>query len=117
MSLNCKVTPPKKGKHLDTQLFYECPEWPSYQKKKKKKQAFNLKEYLYKQAKWGKEVDITNPGKWDGYSLEELKSKRDAARTRQENRKKEGKAVDPQDTSLLRELNFAIRAKTGWGKA
>jgi hypothetical protein len=66
-----------------------------------------------KEAKWGKEVEITNPGKWEGYTLEELKSKRDAAKSRQEKREK----PDPKDTSLLRELNFAIRAKTGWGKA
>jgi len=70
-----------------------------------------------KEAKWGKEIEITNPGKWEGYTLEELKSKRDAAKSRQEKRKEEGKAVDPKDTSLLKELNFAIRAKTGWGKA
>jgi len=70
-----------------------------------------------KKAKWGKEVDITNPGKWEGYSLEELRSKRDAAKSRQEKRKEDGKAVDPKDTSLLRELNFAIRAKTNWGSA
>jgi len=70
-----------------------------------------------KEAKWGKEVEITNPGKWEGYSHDELKSKRDAAKKRQEARKSKGEAVDPKDTSLLRELNFALRAKTGWGKA
>jgi len=70
-----------------------------------------------KEAKWGKDVEITNPGKWDGYSKEELIKKRDAARKRQENRKSKGKATDEQDTSLLRELNFAIRAKGDWGKA
>ena len=70
-----------------------------------------------KTAKWGKEVEITNPGKWEGYSLEELKAKRNKAKERQENRKSKGEKVDAQDTSLLRELNFAIRAKTGWGKA
>jgi hypothetical protein len=36
---------------------------------------------------------------------------RDAAKARQEKRDK----ADPKDTSLLRELDFAIRAKTGWG--
>lgn len=43
---------PKDKEHsgkLDTQLFYECPGWPSYQKKNKKK-AFNLREYLLKEA-------------------------------------------------------------------
>ena len=70
-----------------------------------------------KEAKWGKEVDITNPGKWTGFTKEELVSKRDAAKARQEKRKEEGKAVDKADTSLLRELNFAIRAKSDWKKA
>jgi len=40
---------PKDKKHsgkLDHQLFYECHDWPTYQKKNKKKKAFNLKEYL-----------------------------------------------------------------------
>jgi hypothetical protein len=72
---------------------------------------------LKKEAKWGEETEVTNPGKWTGYTKEELVSKRDAAKSRQEKRKEEGKAVDPKDTSLLRELNFAIRAKSGWGKA
>jgi len=62
-------------------------------------------------AKWGKKVKITNPGKYEGYDLGELRSMRDAAKARQEKRDK----ADPKDTSLLRELDFAIRAKTGWG--
>lgn len=70
-----------------------------------------------KEAKWGKDIEITNPGKWEGYTLEELKKKRDAAKSRQEGRKEKGKKIDPKDTSLLRELNFAIRSKSGWGKA
>lgn len=76
-----------------------------------------IKAGWIKEAKWGKEVEIINPGKWDGYSKEELIKKRDAARSRQEPIKEKGNAVDPKDTSLLRELNFAIRAKGGWGKA
>ena len=70
-----------------------------------------------KEAKWGKDIDVVNPGKWEGYTKEELVKKRNAARERQEGRKEKGKAVDPKDTSLLRELNFAIRAKGDWGKA
>ena len=68
-----------------------------------------------KEAKWGKE-DVVNPkekGKWEGYTKEELIQKRDAAKSRQEKRDK----PDAHDTSILRELNFAIRAKNSWGKA
>lgn len=100
-------TGPKKGKHLDTQMFPECEGTETdrnivtktVKRRKKRSVSFNLKEY--KIAKWGKEVKITNPGKWEGYSEEELRSKRDAARKRQDKRKEEGKAVDPKDTSLL----------------
>ena len=80
-------------------------------------QSIGKKAGWVKEAKWGKDIEITNPGKWEGYTLEELRSKRDAAKSRQEKRKEDGKAVDKSDTSLLRELNFAIRAKTGWGKS
>ena len=73
--------------------------------------------WMEKEAKWGKDVDIEQPGKYKGVSLAELKKRRNAAKKRQENRKKKGKKADPKDTELLRELNFAIRAKTGWGKA
>ena len=70
-----------------------------------------------KKAKWGKDVDIEQPGKWTNYSRKELIKKRDAAKKRQEKRKEDGKKADPKDTELLRELNFAIRAKGDWGKA
>ena len=70
-------------------------------------------EELTKEAKWGKDVDVEQPGKWTNYSKAELIKKRDAAKKRQEGRDK----ADPKDTELLRELNFAIRAKGDWGKA
>jgi len=69
------------------------------------------------EAKWGKETKPEQPGKWTNYSKDELVKKRNAARKRQEKRKEQGKKADPKDTELLRELNFAIRAKGGWGKA
>jgi len=75
------------------------------------KTIFALSEF--KEEKWGKDVDVEQPGEWKGYTLEELKKKRNAARKRQQSRD----TADPKDTELLRELNFAIRAKTGWGKA
>lgn len=72
---------------------------------------------LFKVAKWGKDIDVEQPGKWTNYSLEELKKKRNAAKKRNQNKREQGKKADPKDTELLRELNFAIRAKSGWGKA
>ena len=68
-----------------------------------------------KEAKWGKE-DVVNPkkkGMWDGYTQEELKEKLHAAKARQEKREK----ADPKDSTLIKELNFALRAKHDWGKA
>lgn len=73
--------------------------------------------WLQVEAKWGKKVDIEQPGKWTRTNLGELKKKRNAAKKRQQKRKEQGKKANPKDTELLRELNFAIRAKTGWGKA
>jgi len=84
---------------------------------KKKLKAAETEDELKKEAKWGKDVKVEQPGKWKGHSKQELIKKRDAAKKRQEKRKKEGKKADPKDTELLRELNFAIRAKGDWGKA
>lgn len=72
--------------------------------------------WMTRHAKWGKDIDVEQPGKWDGYTLTELREKRNVAKKRQKNRKEQGKKADPKDTELLRELNFAIRAKTGWGE-
>jgi hypothetical protein len=68
-----------------------------------------------KEAKWGKKdvVDPKKKGMWDGYTQEELRSKLDAAKARQEKREK----ADPKDSTLIKELNFALRAKHNWGKA
>jgi len=73
-----------------------------------------------KEAKWGKDTDVEQPGKWTNYTIEELKKKRDAAKERNQKRRDQGKKADPKDTELLRELNFAIRAKKEkdkWGEA
>lgn len=75
------------------------------------------KKGITKEAKWDKETKPEQPGKWTNYSKEELIKKRDAAKKRQQKRKEDGKKADPKDTELLRELNFAIRAKGDWGKA
>lgn len=60
------------------------------------------------QEKWGKEVDIKQPGKYKGWTLEKLK----AARTKLKDKEERTTA----ESGKLKELNFAIRAKTGWGK-
>lgn len=61
--------------------------------------------------KWG--VDVKTPerlkGKWEGWTLAELRK-----------RKKQLMAKEtrtPAETKEVRQINFAIRAKTGWGKA
>ena len=71
-----------------------------------------------KEAKWGKK-DVVNPkekGKWKGYSQNELKAKLNKAKERQKKRKDKGKKADTKDTGLIKELQFALRSKTGWGK-
>jgi hypothetical protein len=78
-------------------------------------EALGKKAGWIKEAKWGKDTEVSpeEKGKWTNYSKEELIKKRDAAKKRQDKRDK----ADPKDTELLRELNFAIRAKGDWGKA
>ena len=68
-----------------------------------------------KEAKWGKKdvVDPKKKGMWDGYTQEELRSKLDATKARQEKREK----ADPKDSTLIKELQFALRSKHNWGKA
>ena len=76
--------------------------------------------WINKEAKWDKDTDVEQPGKWTNYTIEELKKKRDAAKKRNQKRRNDGKKADPKDTELLKELNFAIRAKKEkdkWGKA
>lgn len=61
--------------------------------------------------KWGKK-DVVNPekkGMFDGWSHEKLTAARDRLR-----KKKNHTAAE---TTRLRELNFALRAKNSWGRA
>lgn len=72
-------------------------------------------EEMGRKAGWDKK-DVVNPkkkGMWEGYTQEELKEKLHAAKARQEKRE----TADPKDSTLIKELNFALRAKHGWGKA
>jgi len=109
-----------KSSNSKYKLKISKPEWIDLGNKNNwfKKEAFKLsaaetKDEIIKEAKWGKDIKVEQPGKWTNYSKAELISKRDAAKKRQEKRDK----ADPKDTELLRELNFAIRAKGDWGKA
>ena len=102
-----KLTKTASGKQ---QIKMSKSEWESIGKKA---------GWMKKIAKWGEE-DVVNPkekGKWSGYNKSELIEKRDATKKRQDGRKEKGEKADPKDTELLRELNFAIRAKGDWGKA
>jgi len=65
-----------------------------------------------KEAKWGKEdvVDPKKKGMWDGYTQAELKKKLNAAKERQEKREK----ADPADSTLIKQIQFALRAKHDW---
>ena len=72
-----------------------------------------------KEAKWGKK-DVVNPsekGKYEGRSQESLRSQLSSLKEKQEAYKKkhDGKAKQ-EYTDTIRELEFALRSKTGWGK-
>lgn len=71
------------------------------------------------EAKWGKEdvVNESEKGKYKGKSLSDLKSMLSNTKKKQESYKKDhGGKANKEYTDKIRELNFAIRAKTGWGK-
>lgn len=59
--------------------------------------------------KWKKdyEVEKGEKGKYKGKSLSELRSMRETLKAKEDRTEAE--------TEKLREINFAIRAKTGWG--
>jgi len=71
-----------------------------------------------KKAKWDTETETpeSEKGKWKGYSKKELTSKLNKAKERNDKKREKGEKADPKDTELIRELQFALRAKTGWGK-
>ena len=60
--------------------------------------------------KWNTDYETpkSEKGKYKGKTLEQLHALRDKLSDKKDKTKK--------DTDTLRELNFAIRAKTGWGK-
>jgi len=64
----------------------------------------------YINERWG--TDRTTPkkkqGKWDNWTLNDLKEER--------MRLKDKETRKPEETTRLRQINFALRSKTGWGK-
>jgi len=73
---------------------------------------------IIKIAKWGKNNVVKQPGKYDGVNLKELRKRLRSTKSKQKSykNKNNGKAKK-EYTDLLRELNFAIRAKQrGRGK-
>lgn len=60
--------------------------------------------------KWKSETDTpkSEKGKYKEWTLEDLRAER--------TKLKDKKSKTADDSSKLREINFAIRAKTGWGK-
>jgi hypothetical protein len=67
--------------------------------------------------KWSGDAEIEHTGEHASKSVEQLRKEASSLKKRQEAHKKnnDGKA-DPEITEQLREVNFAIRAKTGWKK-
>ena len=60
--------------------------------------------------KWDAEMKTKKKdiGKWEGWTLSDLKKRRNELKNKKEHSSK--------DTTELRQINFAIQAKTGWGK-
>lgn len=76
--------------------------------KHEKLEKLTGKSVVYEKWATSAKVADDKKGMWKGWSLEDLK----AERTKLKNKAKHTAA----DTSRLKELNFAIRAKKGWGK-
>jgi len=61
--------------------------------------------------KWGTEMKTPEKekGKWEGWTLAELRARKKKLMDKE--------SRTPAETKLVKQINFAIRAKTGWGKA
>ena len=70
--------------------------------------------WLEKEAKWDTdhEVPESEKGKWTNYTIAELKKKLNAAKDKNKKLQDAGKKADPKTTEKIRELQYAIRAKT-----
>jgi hypothetical protein len=62
--------------------------------------------------KWEGDVEIKQTGEHANKTVDEIKKQIANLKKRQEGKDK----ADPKITKTLRELNFALRAKTGWKK-
>jgi hypothetical protein len=104
---------PKDKEHsgkLDTQLFYECPGWPSYQKKNKKK-AFNLKEFFTKKAApFSPFSNDDDSNDWIDSSVEE--STIEAAKEQYEYDKNKAKQQDIENTIVQLNENKNVNFET-----
>jgi len=67
-----------------------------------------IENILNLDEKWKGDVKVDSTGEWSGKTLEQLRARHDALMD-QETRTKE-------EQEEVAEINFAIRAKTGWKK-
>ena len=63
--------------------------------------------------KWKGDVKINSTGEHASKSISQLMSEVSNLKKKQESLEKQGKKADPESTKMIRELQFAIRAKRG----
>lgn len=106
----------KQGSDAARRLSKKDPNWkpashPDY--RKDKKESIQLSNILSPQLKekWAGDADIKKLDKYgkEQQSLAQLKSKQSALRSKKDR--------TDADSKELKRINFAIRARTGWGKA
>lgn len=85
-------------------LRFQKIEELNFKKEQLEEQIFVLEE------KWGvtDAVSSKEKGKYNNWTLADLRSERSKLKAKKER--------TPAESGKLKELNFAIRAKTGWGK-
>jgi|TARA_R100001129_G_C5230551_1_gene222415 hypothetical protein len=60
------------------------------------------------EEKWKGDVEIEQTGEWAGKTLDQLRKRKNTLMDKEER--------TPEEQEEVREINFAIRAKTGWKK-
>ena len=60
------------------------------------------------EEKWKGDVEIEQTGEWAGKTLDQLRKRKNTLMDKEER--------TPEEQEGVREINFAIRAKTGWKK-
>lgn len=66
-----------------------------------------IREYLNEKWEGAKGINPDKKGMWDGWSISKLKKERERLLAIEDRSEEE--------STRLREVNFALRAKTGWG--